>query len=548
MNKELIKKLVAALLVFNIVLPLVASAAVPVFETNPSLLGDNKITAAKTTGTLVEAIITAIQEVGNLAFDNWLQAFETWWHFIFLVLMELFKLRVLDTMTGQIVAWITGGNGGLPQFVTNWQNFLGDQGQLAADIVLSQIDQAAGGLLCTPFAAQLQLALRPPSLPRFGLNLDLPRLGSFPYNISCSLDQIVGNVQNFYNDFNQGGWLGFETLLEPNNNYYGTLAETLDFQDQLTAAKVEAARNEGLAGQGYLGTRLPFDLSGLGLQEFNITTPGFSIGETVNRAVGNRFDYIVNAQQMASLVAVIVDGFLNKLIGSGDEGLLGYGNTANPGPGFISSAPDNCAGLTGPALQACLIAKTATSTNIAHLECVSNACSPVAGPGTDTCSPQGSFCDVHLGCLDQACVMLSGASPDECAIQGEFCSSTLPVVGLVANPTSITVGGSSVLTWSAVNATQCTAAGGWSGTKNFTGGTQTVTPALTSTYSLSCTSVTGAATASVTVTVNPLPGGGGGGGGAGPTHLECNGFTCIRIGGVGQDSCQVEGVSCGTPL
>ena len=75
-----------------------------------------------------------------------------------------------------------------------------------------------------------------------------------------------------------------------------------------------------------------------------------------------------------------------------------------------------------------------------------------------------------------------------------------PTVSLSANPTSITFGQSSMLTWSSANATICTASGSWSGTKA-TSGTQSVSPTSTSTYTLTCTGTGGSANQSVMVTV-----------------------------------------------
>ncbi|MFA5830250.1 MAG: putative Ig domain-containing protein [Candidatus Paceibacterota bacterium] len=81
-----------------------------------------------------------------------------------------------------------------------------------------------------------------------------------------------------------------------------------------------------------------------------------------------------------------------------------------------------------------------------------------------------------------------------------------PEVSLVADPTSILTGGSSTLTWSGItDATSCTASGSWSGSKDIGGGTQVVSPAVTSTYTLSCTGLGGTTNTSVTVTVIPPP-------------------------------------------
>jgi hypothetical protein len=85
-----------------------------------------------------------------------------------------------------------------------------------------------------------------------------------------------------------------------------------------------------------------------------------------------------------------------------------------------------------------------------------------------------------------------------------------PTVSLTANPTSITSGSSSTLSWSSTNAISCTASGAWTGSKA-TSGSLSVNPTSNSTYNLSCTGTGGTANASATVTVTS---GGGGGSGA----------------------------------
>jgi subtilisin family serine protease len=88
-----------------------------------------------------------------------------------------------------------------------------------------------------------------------------------------------------------------------------------------------------------------------------------------------------------------------------------------------------------------------------------------------------------------------------------------PTLSLAAS--TISVGHSTTLSWSAINATGCTASGGWSGALT-TSGSKTVTPSATGTasYSLSCANAAGASpasTAELKVTAAPSSGGGGGG-------------------------------------
>jgi len=80
-----------------------------------------------------------------------------------------------------------------------------------------------------------------------------------------------------------------------------------------------------------------------------------------------------------------------------------------------------------------------------------------------------------------------------------------PTVTLSANPTAVTAGGSSTLTWSSTNATSCVATGGWTGTKATSGNQSTGTLNATTLFALACTGTGGTAQQSVTVTVNAVP-------------------------------------------
>lgn len=75
-----------------------------------------------------------------------------------------------------------------------------------------------------------------------------------------------------------------------------------------------------------------------------------------------------------------------------------------------------------------------------------------------------------------------------------------PQVTLGAASTSIQSGESTVLNWSSMHASSCTASGGWSGNRNTTGTLQ-VTLLATTTYTLACTGEGGTATSSVTIGV-----------------------------------------------
>ena len=79
-------------------------------------------------------------------------------------------------------------------------------------------------------------------------------------------------------------------------------------------------------------------------------------------------------------------------------------------------------------------------------------------------------------------------------------------VTIAANPTTITLGASSALTWSSADAASCVASGAWAGNKAVSG-TENVTPAVAGSpaYTLTCTGAggSGSGNATATVTVNP---------------------------------------------
>lgn len=84
-------------------------------------------------------------------------------------------------------------------------------------------------------------------------------------------------------------------------------------------------------------------------------------------------------------------------------------------------------------------------------------------------------------------------------------TSQAPTVFFTQNPSVIRNGGNSQLSWSTNNANTCYASGGWSGTKNIAG-TETVSPVLSTSYTITCSGFGGSVSDSRTVTVQSVLG------------------------------------------
>ncbi len=316
-----------------------ANAAVASVAANPLLYAiavNTGATAVNTLAAVPPAVTTAAATVGTAAntatgntqtFLEWAKSFA----------LSVLKRQILDVMVDQIVNWIQ--NGGEPRFITDWDKFFADVGQVAVGEFVQNI---GAGFLCAPFSLQVRVGLLP--VEKFGRNS--------PY--ACTLDQIVGNVENFYKDFRNGGWIAYEEAGKLQNNYYGALWMSWYGRDQFVASKLAAANAKISANKGFLSVELCRDkktglkVSGDELKQRQLastlaggglgggiaysamsdvvcedTTPGGFVGATLEKAAGIDLDFIVNAQQLGNYAAAITNALINRMIKEGVNGLRG---------------------------------------------------------------------------------------------------------------------------------------------------------------------------------------------------------------------------------
>jgi hypothetical protein len=93
---------------------------------------------------------------------------------------------------------------------------------------------------------------------------------------------------------------------------------------------------------------------------------------------------------------------------------------------------------------------------------------------------------------------------DSVSIYGPTAVTPSPSVSLIASPSSVLIGQSTTLTWTAANAMACIASGGWSNEKPTSGSLSTGALNQTMIYTLTCSGTGGAASSSVTIKVSPL--------------------------------------------
>lgn len=245
-------------------------------------------------------------------------------------LLETLKTHIITRLTQITLSWIKGG--GQPRFVTNWRSFLEQTVNTAVGDVIYKLEPQ----MCSSFGQLIKLVLEP--TPQF---LESP--------VYCTLDQVIANIQDFYNDFNNGSWIAYTTALQPKNNILGALELTSDIAAVDSLLKREAAKSEVAAAQSYIGQKIcskwewrtvtptstdqngtpPLPTKQMHCLEYNTTTPGSTIGNTLNQALLAPVSRIVNAQTFTSLTTMFIDSALNKLLTArkdkhgGEVGLLG---------------------------------------------------------------------------------------------------------------------------------------------------------------------------------------------------------------------------------
>ncbi len=158
--------------------------------------------------------------------------------------MALAHLRkqILDRIVDDIVHWIeTGDWRGKPLF----DGYFPDIGKDALDAAIGQTLQDLGlGALCEPM----------PALIKF--NYFIPRRPpTFTQRVSCTLSDIVENIEAFKNDFTEGGWIAFNESLAPQNNFIGLEILLMDQVAIEASARRREREVEIISGGGYLGLR-----------------------------------------------------------------------------------------------------------------------------------------------------------------------------------------------------------------------------------------------------------------------------------------------------
>lgn len=244
--------------------------------------------------------------------------------YIYPALRDAAIKRIMDQIADDTVKWIEGG--GEPRFVSDWNGFLEDNFSAAVgDVVL----QTRAAPICSPFKVQIGFML----LPKRTLS----------ERARCTIEDIGLNLQNFYDNFSNGGWIGYSESWAPQNNYFMTAMMVYD-EALIAGQKAQQAKTkEAEGGKGFLPVKKCIPASSDKMQEMldaclvqqgeenydlcqqeteerakcfseKIITPGDAVGEAFRGAVTSDSQFARSAQ---SALSVIIDALINRTVKEG---------------------------------------------------------------------------------------------------------------------------------------------------------------------------------------------------------------------------------------
>lgn len=239
-----------------------ASAQVPIFETNSSIIGSNISTAGSTLKDLVQGLY------------EWAQK----------LLTERLRRQLLDMLVDQMVDFINDGSS--PKIISDWQGFLRNANITAGIKISNQIGNVD---ICPEFK-----------------DVILDSLGATNSGSGEPGGALECSKPDQDSDENSG-WGGLLLSTRPENSFIPVYVFSHDIKQQAASEASKAAELEGVSGGGFLSDK----------KDGVIVTPGSVIKDLASKAVGSEIDYVLNADSLETYVNAIINSMFNSVLADG---------------------------------------------------------------------------------------------------------------------------------------------------------------------------------------------------------------------------------------
>ncbi|OHA94039.1 MAG: hypothetical protein A2W51_01845 [Candidatus Zambryskibacteria bacterium RIFCSPHIGHO2_02_39_10] len=249
---------------------------------------------------------------------------------------------LVKKLTTSTVNWMNSGFQGNPSYVTDpGQFFLG----VADDVASTYLSGTALNQLCSPFKAQVRLAL----VKNY--------LAGDNNNYSCTLSRVLNNYDQFTQDFSAGGWdAWFEVTQVSGNNPYGAYLNAQTSLNSRINSQINKYTDQVSQGRGFLNfeqckTGTAFSQadidSGLVEPQYKVgdcyptnketVTPGAVLETQLQGVLGTDLKFLELAKSFDEIIGAIVTGLITRVTSGG--GLRGDGRAIPPPSDIRTDAP-----------------------------------------------------------------------------------------------------------------------------------------------------------------------------------------------------------------
>lgn len=259
--------------------------------------------------------------------------------------------ELIDEMVRETVDWANNGFDGNPAYATNLGGFIGNVADGVAGEFILGSDLA---FLCSPFQTQIRL-----SLQRYYVG---------ERRFQCTLSEVVDNIEDFYDDFNKGGWdAWFSMTQNDTNNPYGAYLQAQLELDSRVASAVGLEREQLNWNSGFLSysecLRRNGD-TGECLERGPVKTPGVTIKAQLDQVLPSGLSKLITVNHVEQLIGAFATGLLKRYVFS-DQGLF-TSNSDN----YLRGTSNTPQPINQPDL--CNLARDIPGVDLTQLDCGSN--------------------------------------------------------------------------------------------------------------------------------------------------------------------------------
>lgn len=289
------------------------------------------------------------------------------------IILQILKNVIINLMNKTVLKWVQGN--GVPRFIQNWGTLLVNSYERAA---VNALDQQFS-CINPAFAPQLKLLLK--------INTPSANGGGNVCAVQFPVQLAGNNLTNFYNNFQNGGFVSYLALFQPGGNLFGASIDVQDYVMNAAAQSQQAAQTKAIANQGYKGSQVCTDGSDPngshlvcgdgtapeGGSEFCddgtnpvltpnsgtcdngkepiTTTPGQVTGQVFNSAIDSGSKLVTAANDIVGLLNAFLTSMLNSLANNAITAATGAINNIGTGGGTANNATQGSVPISCTVIQ-----------------------------------------------------------------------------------------------------------------------------------------------------------------------------------------------------